>query len=134
MTPSWPVGVDAWPKPDDVLNERWPSVCVVIPNHDRVNELLQAVASVEAQHYEGQVRIYIVYLERPGIDGVLSRLENVIALPSTNEEGRNSLAVKRNIAIDASTEDLVVVYREVVDAACGWAVYGGVVSVMVVSM
>jgi hypothetical protein len=29
---------------------------------------------------------------------------------------------------------LVVVYREVVDAACGWAVYGGVVSVMVVSM
>ena len=90
-----------------MLSERWPSVCVVIPNHDRVNELLQAVASVEAQHYEGQVRIYIVYRERPGIDGVLSRLENVIALPSTNEEGRNSLAVKRNIAIDASTEDLV---------------------------
>jgi exonuclease SbcD len=30
--------------------------------------------------------------------------------------------------------DLGVVYREVVDAACGWAVYGGVVSVMVVSM
>ena len=29
---------------------------------------------------------------------------------------------------------LGVVYREVVDAACGWAVYGGVVSVMVVSM
>jgi hypothetical protein len=38
--------------------------------------------------------------------------------------------------MDLETEDshLAVVYREVVDAACGWAVYGGVVSVMVVSM
>ena len=90
-----------------MLSERWPSVCVVIPNHDRVDELLQAVASVEAQQYEGQIRIYIVYLERPAIDEVLSTLGNVVALPSTNEEGRNSLALKRNIAIDASTEELI---------------------------
>ena len=90
-----------------MLSEGWPSVCVVIPNHDRVDELFQAVASVEAQQYEGQIRIYIVYLERPGIDEVLSTLGNVVALPSINEEGRNSLAVKRNIAIDASTEELI---------------------------
>jgi hypothetical protein len=36
--------------------------------------------------------------------------------------------------IKGSRRFLGVVYREVVDAACGWAVYGGVVSVMVVSM
>ena len=89
------------------MNRHWPSVGVIIPNHNRVDELCQAVASVEAQQYEGTIRIYIVYLERPGIADTLLTLGNVRTLPSCDEDGRNSIAVKRNIAIDTSTEDLI---------------------------
>ncbi len=90
-----------------MANQHWPSVGVVVPNHSRFSELAEAVASVEAQKYEGQVRVYIVYKERPGIDGILATLGSAIAIPSTGEEGRNSISVKRNIGLSATTEDLV---------------------------
>ena len=90
-----------------MANQHWPSVGVVVPNHSRFSELAEAVASVEAQKYEGQVRAYIVYKERPGIDGILATLGSAIAIPSTGEEGRNSIAIKRNIGLSATTEDLV---------------------------
>ena len=90
-----------------MMKRRWPTVAVVIPNHSRVQELLQAVSSVAMQRYEGDVRSYVVYRPRAGIEEVLSGLQGVIALPSANETGRNSIAVKRNIGLQACTEDLV---------------------------
>ena len=90
-----------------MLGERWPSVGVVIPNHSRVPELGEAIASVEAQKYEGQVCVYVVYRERPGVDDLLLTFGSVVAIPSTGEEGRNSIAVKRNIGLSATMEDLV---------------------------
>ena len=92
---------------EDMASQHWPSVAVVVPNHSRFSELAEAVASVEAQKYEGQVRVYVVYKERHGVDGLLSTLGGVVAIPSTGEEGRNSISVKRNIGLNATTEDLV---------------------------
>jgi len=92
---------------DGMVVKHWPSVGVVVPNHSRFSELTEAVASVEAQKYEGQVRVYIVYKERPGIDALLSTLGSAVAIPSTGEEGRNSISVKRNIGLRATTEDFV---------------------------
>ena len=89
------------------MNRHWPSVGVIIPNHNRVDELCQAVASVEAQQYKGTIRIYIVYQERPGIADTLLTLGNVRTLPFCDEDGKNPLAAKMNIAIDTSTEDLI---------------------------
>lgn len=90
-----------------MLSERWPSVGVVVPNHSRMHELGEAIASVEAQEYAGKVCIYVVYRERPGVDDLLSTFGGVVAIPATGEEGRNSIAVKRNIGLSATTEDLV---------------------------
>jgi len=92
---------------NDMVSQHWPSVGVVVPNHSRFSELAEAVASVEAQKYEGQVRVYIVYKERPGIDGLLATLGSAVAIPSTGEDGRNSIAVKRNIGLNATREDVV---------------------------
>lgn len=80
---------------------------VVVPNHSRMHELGEAIASVEAQEYDGKVCIYVVYRERPGVDDLLSTFGGVVAIPATGEEGRNSIAVKRNIGLSATTEDLV---------------------------
>ena len=86
----------------------WPSVAVVVPNHSRIDELREALASIEAQDYPGRVHAYLVYWPRPEVEPVLAELgESVTAIPSTDEEGRNSLAHKRNLAIAASSEDLV---------------------------
>jgi hypothetical protein len=92
---------------NDMVSQHWPSVGVVVPNHSRFSELAEAVASVEAQKYEGRVRVYIVYKERPGIDGLLATLGSAVAIPSTGEDGRNSISVKRNIGLNATTEDVV---------------------------
>ncbi len=89
------------------MKRRWPTVAVVIPNHSRVQELLEAVSSVAMQRYEGTVRSYVVYRPRAGIEEVLSGLQGVVALPSADEIGRNSIAVKRNIGLQACTEELV---------------------------
>ena len=80
---------------------------VVVPNHSRMHELGEAIASVEAQEYDGKVCLYVVYRKRPGVDDLLSTFGRVVAIPSTGEEGRNSIAVKRNIGLSATTEDLV---------------------------
>ena len=86
----------------------WPSVAVVVPNHSRINELEEAIESIEAQDYPGRVHVYLVYRPRPEIEPVLARLgPAVTAIRSVDETGRNSLATKRNLAITASTEDLV---------------------------
>jgi len=86
----------------------WPSVAVVIPNHSRIAELEEALASVEAQDYPGRVHTYLVYWPRPEIEPLLASLgDGVTAIASVNEAGRNSLATKRNLAIDASSEDLI---------------------------
>jgi len=90
------------------VNEWLPSVAVIIPNHDRVTELQEAVDSVGLQDYRGQITIYVVYRYRPGIETVLSVLPvKVVPVVSSDESGRNSIAVKRNLGLDAGTEDLV---------------------------
>ena len=90
------------------MNEWLPSVAVIIPNHDRVTELQEAVDSVGLQDYRGQITIYVVYRYRPGIENVLSDLPvKVVPVMSSDESGRNSIAVKRNLGLDAGTEDLV---------------------------
>jgi len=73
----------------------------------------------------------------PTSDGALLEYLNVLDwvlddLVITQTERKHMAAVASDLGIDPRQLD--VVYREVVDAACGWAVYGGVVSVMVVSM
>ena len=86
----------------------WPSVAVVVPNHSRITELEETLASIDAQDYPGRIHVYLVYRPRPEIDPVLARLgPGVTAIPSVDEMGRNSLAAKRNLAIAASTENLV---------------------------
>jgi len=88
--------------------ESWPSVAVVVPNHSRIDELRQALASIEAQDYPGRVHAYLVYWPRPEVEPLLTALGgSVTAIASTDEAGRNSLAHKRNLAIASSTEDLV---------------------------
>ena len=86
----------------------WPSVAVVVPNHSRIDELREALASIEVQDYPGRVHAYLVYWPRPEVEPLLAELgDSVTAIASTDEEGRNSLAHKRNLAIAASTEDFV---------------------------
>ena len=86
----------------------WPSVAVVVPNHSRITELEEAIESIEAQDYPGRIHVYLVYRPRPEIEPVLARLgPAVTAIRSVDEIGRNSLATKRNLAITASTEDLI---------------------------
>ena len=86
---------------------RWPSVAVVVPNHSRIRELSEAIASVENQRYDGQICIYLVYRNRPGVAENFSMFRSVVAIPSIGEEGRNSISVKRNIGLAESHEDLV---------------------------
>lgn len=86
----------------------WPSIAVVIPNHERIDTLSQALTSVARQHYCGTVRVYLVYRERPEIRPILEALgRDVVPVASPSEDGRNSIAVKRNAGIAAATEDLI---------------------------
>ena len=85
-----------------------PSVGVIVPNHDRLKELVEAVGSVCGQIYTGRVQIYVVYRPRPEFEpfqGCFS--DSVRLVPSTDESGRNSIAVKRNLGLAETTEDLV---------------------------
>ena len=85
-----------------------PSVGVVIPNHDRLKELVEAVGSVGGQTYTGRVQIYVVYRPRPEFEPFQGRFSSSVRLvPSTDESGRNSIAVKRNLGLAETTEDLV---------------------------
>ena len=86
----------------------WPSVAVVVPNHSRITELEEAIESIEAQDYPGRIHVYLVYRPRPEIEAVLARLSPAVsAIPSSDEGDRNPIAIKRNMALRASSEDLV---------------------------
>ncbi|SVD85510.1 uncharacterized protein METZ01_LOCUS438364, partial [marine metagenome] len=50
-----------------------PSVGVIVPNHDRIDQLVEAVESVQDQTYTGRVQTYVVYRPRPEFDQVLRR-------------------------------------------------------------
>lgn len=83
-------------------------MAVVIPNHSRVAELKEALASVAAQDYPGQIHTYLVYRSRTEIEPLLSTLgDEVTAIPSIEDDGHNPIALKRNAGLRASSEDLV---------------------------
>ncbi len=85
-----------------------PSVGVIIPNHERCGPLLEAIESVLGQSYPGPVQAYVVYRPRPEFDALVASLSDSIqVLPSIDESGRNSISVKRNLGLAASSEDLV---------------------------
>jgi hypothetical protein len=87
---------------------QWPSIGVVIPNHDRLYELVDAVDSVFAQRYDGHVTVYVVFRPRLAIRELAGRFgTDVVMVPSAGEAGLNSISVKRNLGLSASHEDLV---------------------------
>ncbi len=81
-----------------------PSVGVIVPNHSRVESLSETLQSILAQDYAGRVQIYLVYLQRPEIAGLVSQLGPQITAIPTAAMG---LGTKRNLGLDASTEDLI---------------------------
>jgi len=83
---------------------RHPSVGVIVPNHSRVESLLETLRSIAAQDYSGQVNVYLVYLERPEITEVISRLAPQVTAVPTLAQG---LGAKRNLGLEAATEELV---------------------------
>lgn len=83
---------------------RLPSVGVIVPNHARIDTLVEAVRSAQAQEYDGEVRVYVVYLERPGAAEVIESLgEGVVPVP-TQERG---IGAKRHFGLTHTTEQLV---------------------------
>jgi glycosyltransferase involved in cell wall biosynthesis len=86
----------------------WPSVAVVVPNHQRVKETLRAVRSAVDQEYPGRLRIYLVYERRPDEAALLECLPpGVEAIGFTSQTDANPIAAKRNAALVACDEDLV---------------------------
>lgn len=83
---------------------RHPSVGVIVPNHSRVESLLETLQSIAAQDYSGQINVYLVYLQRPGIADIVARLGPEITAIPTLAPG---VGTKRNLGLDASTEDLI---------------------------
>ena len=85
-----------------------PSVAVIIPNHTRVSELRDAIASVRAQRYAGAVRIYLVHEPRDELRPLLEEGDpDLVAIPHQTDPGAASIAARRNVGLAASTEDLV---------------------------
>lgn len=98
--------------PAQVMTDRsrssLPSIGVIVPNYVRTEETLEALSSVARQSYEGPVRVYLVYDRRIGVEALLAHLDpSVTALEYTPCPGENPIAAKRNLALDASVEDLV---------------------------
>ncbi|MEJ7803988.1 MAG: glycosyltransferase family A protein [Candidatus Limnocylindria bacterium] len=92
----------------DEARDQMPAVGVVIVNHAREDEAVQAVRSALDQDYDGPVVVYFVYNERDGVERLLDRLpERVVTLPYTLSVDENPIAVKRNLALAASTEPFV---------------------------
>lgn len=88
--------------------EGLPGVAVVIVNHEREEEALQAVRSALDQDYVGPTEIYFVYDRRRGVERLLERLPpEVVALPYSPSPAESPVAAKRNLALRASTEPLV---------------------------
>src|SRR5271157_4253061 len=81
-----------------------PSVGVIVLCHTRVETLAEALQSIEAQDYEGEINVYLVYLEIPEMAGILARLgPRVTAIPTSAMDPGG----KRNVGLDRVTEDLV---------------------------
>lgn len=104
---STPTGPTSRLQPDSLRESALPSVAVIIPNHDRTDELHEALASVANQDYPGVVRVYLVYQERSGIGPLLDALgPTVTPIPFRASVDRNPIASKRNIGLDAAAEEL----------------------------
>jgi hypothetical protein len=88
--------------------EAWPSVGVIVPNHARTDEALAALESIRDQEYSGEVRVYLVYEPRPNESALLDHMPpGAMALPCRAPASVNPIAVRRNVGLAATTEDLV---------------------------
>jgi hypothetical protein len=89
-------------------DEAWPSVAVVVPNYQRVEETLLAVRSALEQEYAGRLRVYLVYERRSDEAMLLERLPDEVETVSfTSPTDANPIAAKRNAALAACDEDFV---------------------------
>lgn len=83
-----------------------PSVCVVIPTHGRPEEVRRAIASVQAQDYDGDVEVVIVHDgEEPDSALVTAGSRRPVRVMRNNRYP--GLAGSRNSGILASSADLV---------------------------
>lgn len=81
---------------------------MIVPNHERIEALHTALASVTGQNYPGRVHVYLVYQERPGVGSLLETLSpDVTPIAFRARDDRNPIAAKRNMGLDAASEDLV---------------------------
>ncbi len=81
---------------------------MIVPNHERIEALRMALASVTHQNYPGTVHIYLVYQERSDIGPLLETLSpDVTPIAFRANDDRNPIAAKRNIGLDAASEELV---------------------------
>lgn len=88
--------------------EGLPAVAVVIVNHEREDEALEAVRSALDQDYAGPIVIYFAYDRRRGVERLVERLpREVVTLPYSPSPTESPVAAKRNLALRASTEPLV---------------------------
>jgi len=92
----------------DRPGDSWPSIGVIMPNHVRVQETLDALSSVTKQSYAGTIRVYLAYEKRGGVESLLGQLDpEVVTLGYVPRPSENPIAAKRNLALDATVEDLV---------------------------
>jgi glycosyltransferase involved in cell wall biosynthesis len=82
---------------------KWPSVGVVLPTHDRPEQLRAAVAAVLAQDYPGPVHIVVVY-DRSEPDESLSDGDRIRVVANIRTPG---LAGARNTGVLALCTELV---------------------------
>ena len=81
----------------------WPSVGVVVPTHERPEQLRAALAAIAAQDYQGQVRVVVVF-DRAEPDLSLAEGDRVRVITNDRTPG---LAGARNSGILALGTDLV---------------------------
>jgi glycosyltransferase involved in cell wall biosynthesis len=81
----------------------WPSVGVVIPTRNRPRQLREAIASVLAQDYPGNVQVVVVF-DGTDADETLKDSDRVLVCANDRTPG---LGGARNCGILASRSDLV---------------------------
>ncbi|HEX6932386.1 MAG TPA: glycosyltransferase family 2 protein [Streptosporangiaceae bacterium] len=81
----------------------WPSVGVVIPTRNRPEQLRQAIASVLAQDYQGQIQVVVVFDGTPA-DQALADGDRVLVVANDRTPG---LAGARNCGILATQCEFV---------------------------
>lgn len=84
-----------------------PSVAVIIPNHLRITELRQAIISALDQTYDGDITVYVVYEPRRELERVRTELSEVVWIERPAVPDRASIAERRNVGLEQSSEDLV---------------------------